>query len=470
MRRRIPVREVLVDFCFFKVSRPVITAGAFALLIGLAHEPALVAMPSGQAAGTAAAPAAATRNYKDKDEYDLFLKITQTTDAKARLQLLNTWQDKYPTSDYSPERLQYYVATLQQLAPTDPTQRQPLIAKCQEQLKTDPTNFKANYLISVWGPVVSGTSCSSDMESTVETSAKATIDGADASFADKNKPPAVSAGDWQKAKSQSVAIAHNALAWDAVCKKDMATAESEYRASLTANPDQGTISVSLGKLLVESKDNKKIPDGLYEYARAGEYTGPGPAVAADARTKLLSYFNNAYKDFHGSADGAQAILDQAKTSALPAPGFTVTNAQDAANADAAKLQQRIDSDPAFKVWYAIESQLTGEQGSSYFRDQIREVEIPGGTEASKYFSGTVISTDPSKVVLGIQDAAVPDATILFSTPLKEAEAAKIKVGDKLQFTGIAEAYTKSPYMVTFKDPTIPGVATTTPVKTGKRKR
>ena len=450
-----------MDFCFRKVGQSVLAAGAFALLINFVGAPLVFAQAAAQPA---------TRNYKDKDEYDLFLKVTQTQDPKARLQLLNTWQDKYPTSDYSPERLQYYVATLQQLAPTDPTQRPALIAKCQDVLKTDPTNFKANYLISVWGPAVGGASPPPDLLTTVETAARAAISGADTFFSDANKPKGQSADDWTKAKNQSVAIPHNALAWVAISRKDMAAAESEYRASLTANPDQGTVSVQLGKLLVETKDNKKVPDGLFEYARAGEYAGPS-SVTADARAKLLAYFNTAYKDFHGSADGASQILDQAKTMALPPPGFTITNAQDVANDAAAKLQKRIDSDPAFKIWYAVESQLKTDQGAAFFKNDVEGAEIPGGTDdATKDFTGTVISADPSKVVLGVEDPAVPDATILFTTPLKDTEAAKIKVGDKLPFSGIAESYTKDPYMLTFKDPTIPGVETTAPAKTGKKKK
>jgi hypothetical protein len=462
MKRRFPVREVVVNFCFRKAGRPILAAGAFALLVNFAGTPVAFAQAAAQPA---------TKNYKDKDEYDLFLKITQTADPKARLQLLNTWQDKYPTSDYSPERLQFFVATLQALSPSDPTQRQPLIDKCKEELKLDPNAFLPNYYIAYWGPIVGGANPSPDLVSTVETAAKAAIAGADTTFADAKKPPATSAENWNKYKVGAISVGHNSLAWAAVSKKDMATAESEYRASLTANPDQGTVSVQLGKLLVESKDSKKVPDGLFEYARAGEYAGPGAAVAPDARAKLLAYFNTAYKDFHGSADGSAQILDQAKTMALPPAGFTITSAQDLANDQAKKLQIRIDSDPAFKIWYGIKQQLTGDQGATFFSGQLKDFEIPGGSdEASKNFTGTVISVDPSKVVLGVEDPAVPDATILFTTPLKDTEVAKIKVGEKLPFSGIAESYNKDPYMITFKDPTIPGVQTTAPAKTGKKKR
>ena len=455
-----------MDFCFRKVSKPVIATGALALLTSFANVPVARA----QDAAAQQPAAGATKNYKDSAEYDLYLKITQTADPKARLALLDTWQDKYPTSDYAPDRLKYYIATLEQLAPSDPTARQKLIDKCQEQLKTDPSNFLDNYRIAFNGPIVGGTSPTPDMLTTVTTSAQAVISGADTFFTDANKPPKASPADWAKGKSQAIAVAHNSLAWVANSKKDIAGAESEYRASLTANPDQGNISVLLGRLLIDSKDDKKYPDALFEYARAAQYSGPGTAVPADSRAKLLAYFNDAYAKYHGSADGASQILDQAKTMALPPSGFAITSLQAKANADADKLNSMMASDPAFKLWYAIESQLKSDQGDTFFASNVKDTEIPGGAEGVKDFSGTVISADPSKVVLGVQDPAVPDATILFTTPLKDTEAAKIKVGDKLPFSGIADSFAKDPYMLTFKDPTIPGIQTTAPAKTGKKRR
>ena len=62
------------------------------------------------------------------------------------MEVLNTWQDKSPQTDFQQERLQYFVATLAQLSGTDPTQRQALIDKCNQLLKIDPKNFTAALL------------------------------------------------------------------------------------------------------------------------------------------------------------------------------------------------------------------------------------------------------------------------------------------------------------------------------------
>lgn len=452
-----------MDFCFRRAGIP-LAAGAVALLVGFAAVPPVVAQQP--AAGQAPA-----KNYKDRGEYDVFNKVTQTTDPKARLEVLNTWQDKYPQSDYSQERLQYYILALSQLAQSDATQRQPLVNKCQELLKLDPKNANALYLIAFWGPAIGGANPSPELQGQVESAAHAFISGVDEAFAPANKPKNISDADFEKAKKIRVAVAHNGLAWVATAKKDNATAENEYKASLEVNPDQGPVSAQLAKVLY---DEKKIPEALFQYARASEYTGPGAALPPNVRTQLSDFFNKAYKEYKGNAEGADQVLAQAKTAALPPAGFTIASAAKKAQEEAEAINKRMDAEPAFKLWYTIKSNLTGDQADAFFANSVKDFEIPGGAEGVKTFSGTVISIDPpdkpTKVVLGIQDPTKPDCTLTFSTPLPASALDTIKVGGKIDFSGVADSFTKDPYMLTFKDPDIPGVQMTQPKKTGKRKR
>ena len=316
---------------------------------------------------------------------------------------------------------------------------------------------------------MAGANPPADLESEIDTAAHVVLDNADAAFPPAKKPANMSDADWAKAKNGVIAIADNALAAEAVQKKDVPGAENEYKASLQANPNQGRVSAGYGKLLI---DDKKYPEGLFQYARAAEYDGPDSVPAAQ-RTTLLTYFNKAYSDFHGSADGADQVLAQAKTSALPPDGFTIVSANDLAAKEADKLNSRIASDPAFKMWYAVKQNLQ-DKGSAFFDNDIKDVEIPGGAENVKDFSGTVISLDPpdkpTKIVLGVEDPTKPDATLLLSQPLPAESLDKVKVGQQLSFSGVADSFNKDPYMLTFKDPTIVGVKTTAPPKTGHAKR
>ncbi len=430
---------------------------ALALLTSLVAIPIATAQNAGAQQPAAGQSAQPTKNWKDRAEYDLYVKITQTQDPKARLQLLNTWQDKYPQTDYQTERSQAFIATLAQVAGTDPSQRQALIDKCEQVLKADPKNFTAAYYLSLMGPQVGGNSPSADLASQVQTAAHTVLDEVDSM-----KKPGMSDDAWKTAKNQIVGLAHVALGWAAAGTKDNATAESEYKASLEANPDQGTVSAAYAKLLY---DEKKFPEALFEYARAAQYTGPGPAVPPAGRTTLTDFFNKAYKDYHGGADGADQVLAQAKTNALPPAGFSITSAVDLANKEASDMNQRIASDPGFKIWYAVKQNLQ-DKGDGFFDSDVKDREIPGDAVPSKTFTGTVISVDPPdkpiKVVLGVEDPAKPDATLVFSNPLPPEALDKVKVGQKLDFSGVADSYTKDPYMLTFKDPTIPGVKTSAP--------
>jgi hypothetical protein len=436
-------------FRFKRVSRLSIATAAFVLL-----------MPLASRAQDAKQAATETPNWKDRQEYDLFLKMSQTADPKARLELLNAWQDKYPQSDVAALRLKYYVATLAILAQTASTERERLLDKCRELLKLEPKDINALYQVSLWGPLTGGGSPSSAHLGEVQSAARGFIEGADAAFAPGNKPTGISDADFDKAKSFRLGVAHNALAWVAIVQKDLTAAETEYKASLSANPEQGTTTAQYAKFLY---DQKRYPEALFQYARAAQYTGPGPALTPAARAQLMEFFTERYKEFHGGADGAEQILAQAKTSAFPPANFSIGSAADAAAKEAEALNTRIASDPGFALWYTIRQNLTGEQGAAFFEKTVKDTMIPGGAQGVRNFSGTVISIDsPDKAIkisIGIDDRAKPDALLEFSKPLPASALDKIKAGQKIEFSGLVSQYVKDPYLLTFKDPSIAGVQT-----------
>jgi hypothetical protein len=229
-------------------------------------------------------------------------------------------------------------------------------------------------------------------------------------------------------------------------------------------------------MLYEEKDPKKVPDALFEYARAGQYSGPGASLPATGRQQALDFFNKLYKNYHGGDDGKDQVLAEAKTSAVPPAGFTITSIEAKMNADAEATNARIKSDPAFGLWYTVKFNLTGDNGPAYFASSVKDTELPGGANGVKAFSGTILSVEPAdkptKVTVGVEDPTKADATLLFTTAIPTAALSKIKVGEKIEFTGVAESFTKDPYMLTFKDPEVPGVELAPPParKTPARKR
>jgi len=440
----------------------VIAAGALAfLLTGLpASSLAFAQDAAAPAGGQAAGP---QKNWKDRDEYDLYDKISKTQDPKAQIQLLQTWPDKYPQSDYAADRLTFWVLALSKLAANDPASAQQLIAKAGDLLKADPKNFRAAYFIALYGPRAGGANPSPDLTTQVDAAAHVMLNNL------PTKPANLSDADWTKAKNQIVDIAYGAQAWAATAKKDLPAAEDVYKTSLTNDPTQAAVSAQYAKALYE---DKKIPQALFEYARAGSYDGPG-ALPDAQKQQALNFFKTEYKNYHGSDEGADQIVAQAKTSALPPDNFTIVSANESATKQADALNARIAAEPAFKIWYVIKQSLQ-DKGDAFFESDVKDAEIPGGAAGVKTFSGTVISLDPpdrpTKVVVGVEDPAKPDATLEFSEPLPADAVDQVKVGQKIDFSGVADSFTKEPYMLTFKDPTIPGVKTSAPAKPTRPRR
>ena len=179
---------------------------------------------------------------------------------------------------------------------------------------------------------------------------------------------------------------------------------------MKANPNNSNISYQLGQTLLLEKKPELYPQALWSFARAAAYDGPG-SLPASNRTQVQAYFKKIYDQYHGSDEGADQLLAQAKASALPPEGFKMESAVGKANQAAADLQQKLQADPALSLWYSLQQSLTADQGDAFFTNSVKDADIPGGANGIKDFTGTVISMDPpdrpTKIVLGVLD---PDQT------------------------------------------------------------
>jgi len=446
-------------------------ASAAALAVALVS-PALVSSSFAQApAGAQQQPAAqggqqpaqGQKNWKDRAEYDLYNSMAHEQDLKKRLDLLDQWTQKYPKTDFEDLRVQAYLGTLGPLSQQDPSVRPKAIEYCKKVLSTDAKNFTALYWLAINAPMAGGGSPTPEQISDAETAGNGLLQA--------QKPATTSEADWEKAKTQVEGLAHAALGWAATSKKDYPTAQKEYEAYLKASPNNSNISYQLGQTLLRENKPELYPQALWSFARAAAYDGPG-SLPASNRTQVQAYFKKIYDQYHGSDEGADQLLAQAKTSALPPEGFKMESAAAKANQAAAELQQKLQADPALSLWYSLQQSLAGDQGDAFFTNSVKDADIPGGANGIKDFTGTVISMDPpdrpTKIVLGVLDPTKPDATLNFQEPLP---AGAVKVGDKLQFSGVGESFVKEPYMLTFKDAELPGVkAVKAPTKRGPRRQ
>jgi tetratricopeptide (TPR) repeat protein len=377
------------------------------------------------------------KNWKDRAEYDLYDAITKDTNPKTRLDKLNQWKEKYPTTDYSDARQTLFITTYAQLG-----QLQDALKSANEALSKDPKDFTAIYYTAFLMPnltTVTKQPPTPEQLDAAEKAANAILGGA--------KPANVSDADWQKAKGDVEAIAHKTLGWVAMQRKQPDTAEAEFKKSLTSNPKSGEVPYWLGIVILQERKPEKQSEALYYYARAAAYDGDG-ALAPDGRAVVNQQLKDLYTRYHGGVDGLDQLLAQAKSSPNPPDNFKIVSVVDKQKADLEKQAAEAAAHPDLALWKGIKDALTAPDGATYF-EKMKGSLVPGGAQGVQKFTGKVISMEPAvkpkTVVIGIENGTVPDATLKFATPLP----GKVDPGTTLSFSGVAESYTPNPFMVVF---------------------
>src|SRR5260370_11440437 len=238
-----------------------------------------------------------------------------------------------------------------------------------------------------------------------------------------------------------------------VFKKDWPKAETEETRLLKMDGSQATLSDWLGTALVsQNKANpEKQPIALYHFAHASTYDGANSLDAA-GRKLLQDYLTRAYKQYHCSEDGLPALLTTAKPNTFPPADWPGIKDCGTLQAEDLKRQQEEDAkDPMKTLWVkTIKTNLTGDGGPAFFESTVKDALLPGGANGVSKFQGQILSmtpaTRPKEILLGIEKGDVGDATLKF----EEALPGKMEAGEELQFEGIAKAYTKEPFMITFE--------------------
>ncbi len=334
-------------------------------------------------------------------------------------------------------RQQMFMATYAQLGrPAD------ALAAAGEILTKDANNLQA--LSAALTAIFSIQTPTPDQLTIADKAANQVLSSGDTLFATDKKPANVSDADWTTAKKNMQVLAQNALGYDAWQRKELDKAETEFTKSLQIEPNQGQVSYWLSSVILAERKPEKYSTALYHWARAASYDGPG-SLNAQGRQQVLAGFQKTYNTYHGSAEGADKLLAEAKSTALPPADFKVPSKADLAKADIAKEEELKKANPQLAIWKGIKEALTGAQAQSYFDSSMKGAELPE-------FKGKLIEarpeTRPKELVLAVEDGMTPDVTLVLDAPL----AGKMDPGAELGFKGIATKYTSSPFMVTFEVP------------------
>ena len=394
----------------------------------------------GQAAGQPAT-GGQQKQWKDRAEFDLYDSITKAADPNKRIELLNTWKEKYPNTDFKIERLGLYLGAYQQL-----NKPQEIVQTSKEIIALDPKNIQALFFIAYLIPLMNQTTTNppADQVDAAEKAANGILANVDATFAPDKKPATVTEENFTKERANVEGTAHATLGWVAQARKNPDAAEKELTKSLEVNPANGRASLWLGQAILAQKNPDKQGQALYQFARAAAYDGPG-ALTPPERQQLDNYLTGVYTKFHGDTSGLADMKQTAKTQVFPPAGFNVESAVALATK---KEEEFKKSNPMLALWMSIKKELAGPNGAQYFESNMKEAALP--PPDIKEFKGKLISAkpavNPKELVLGIADANTPEVTLKLDNPMR----GKAEPGIEIGFQGVAKSFSPDPFMVTFE--------------------
>ena len=392
-------------------------------VLGIGLAAAFIAMPL---------LAQAQKKVKDQGEYDLYNAVVKETDPNKQLQLLQTWKEKYPDSDYKEERADMVAEDYNKLG--KPAEA---IKASQDVLAINPKNLRA--LVTIVNKAIQVNPPTPDSMSAGEQAANSLL-----SNTDSLKPENVKDADWNTAKPQIEQIAQTTLGWIKMQQKQNDASEASFRKVLQASPKNGQVAYWLGTVLYAQK--KYVP-GLFEFARAAVYTGEG-ALPDSVRQGADQFLQKAYKGYHGSDEGLDALKKLAANAALPPDDLKIDSVTVIAAGQQQAEEDFIKAHPDIKLWRVLRDALKADGGEAYFNASVKDALIPPQEGEFKQFKGKVVSMEnPKEIVVAVDDTDGPtgDSTLVFEAAIK----GKLDPGAEISFAGAPQSFTKDPYNLKF---------------------
>jgi tetratricopeptide (TPR) repeat protein len=381
------------------------------------------------------------KEWKDRTEYELYESITKTQDPNQWLSTLEKWKQAYPQSDFVDVRRKLYLESYRALnRPRD------AFSAAQEVMKDNPNDLVAvSSMVGYIYPLVPlGVTLDAQSTADVEAAEKAAVlilSNLEAIYSKDNRPATMTDEQVNQARPALKVFAQKTLGYIALERKDYPKAQAELTKALEMDPNQGQVSYWLGSaVLAQNKTNPELqPVALYDFARAAAYDGAGSLPVID-RKQVLDYLSKVYVQYHGSTEGLDKLLAQAKSSALPPRDITIQSKSDIERAKIEADEAAAKANPSLALWRDIKRQLVGSEGTTYFENSMKDALLPR-------FKGKLVSMTPAirpkELVLAV-DGDQPDVTLKVDGPL----AGKMDPGGEISFEGVAVAFQKEPFMVT----------------------
>jgi tetratricopeptide (TPR) repeat protein len=388
-------------------------------------------------AGQAASGAQATqkKEIKDPAEYNAYVNAIQQQNPAQKAQALEAFLQTYPNTVMKEDALELLMVAYQQAGDA-----QKALDAATRVLQANPNNVRAlallayNYraMASAGGPQMQ------------DNLAKAKQYGEQGLQALQNmkKPDGMSDADFTKLHNETGAIFDGAVGFAALQAKDFATAQKDLQEAVSweAQPNIADI-YPLATADLEAKPMN--PAGFWFIVKAANLA-QGPS-----QQQILDYGKKKYIRYHGSDQGWDDVVNQAKSSAsiMPPTGFTVAAAPpppSPAEQAADLVKNKDPKQMSFAEWELVLSS-GNQQAADTVWNAIKDKAVKLGAN--------VISTTPTTVQLAGSDddieAKKADITLNMAKPIPARLTPS--VGTLMTFQGTVTSYTPNPFMMTMTD-------------------
>jgi hypothetical protein len=259
------------------------------------------------------------------------------------------------------------------------------------------------------------------------------------------KPADMSDEDFAKVKAAATPVFDSELAYDALNKKDAATAIADFKSELASVPVAQTQIP--GPML---QDTYTLGQAYYaatppDYVNCTWYTSRAAAFAPEPyKSQMLPLAKYCYKKYHGGDDGYEAVTAAVQTNLNPPAGFTIKPAPSPADI----VAQVIASTPDLATLAISDKEFILANGKP--EDAAKVWDTVKG-KSVQFPDTTVIAVTDTALQVAVSDDAVQsktaDFTFQLAAPLKTPPA----VGAKVAVSGTYASYTPSPILITMSD-------------------
>jgi hypothetical protein len=306
-----------------------------------------------------------TKTITNPAEYNAYVAAIGTQDPNGKIAALEGFLQQYPNSVVKEEALEQLMAAYQQTGNTART-----TDAANRLLQVNPNSIRALALMAFMART--NAEAGQNPQQNAQLALQHGRRGLQA-LETVTKPEGVSDADFQKLKDQTRIIFNGAAGFGALQVKDYASAQQFFRAAIEASPGQMQLRdvYPLAVSYLEANPPQSV-EGLWWIAKAATL-----AEGTPGHQQIMRYGRSHYVKYHGSDEGWNELLTQAKASTAPPAGFNITPAPSPAE-QAAKLVETtplnqmsfahfafilpIGGDPAEKVWSGIEGKPIAFQG------------------------------------------------------------------------------------------------------------